>query len=83
VTVSPAAIQSQASFFIPQSEIADVEFDSSPKWDMGRISHAGKLKIRLRSGKEREFILLGEADGDGIRRFILGRCCDKHVKTGA
>jgi Zn-dependent protease with chaperone function len=74
--------ESRASFFIRRAEIADVEFDSSPKWGMGRIPHAGKLKIRLRSGKRREFILLGEAYGDGIQRFILEVCCGKSAKAG-
>jgi hypothetical protein len=63
--------ESRANFFIPSREIADVQFDSSPKWGMGGIPHAGKLNIRLSSGKSRKFILLGDAYGDGIRRVIL------------
>lgn len=63
--------ESGANFFIPRADIVDVQFDSSPKWGMGQIPHAGKLKIRLRSGKYRKFVLLGDAYGDGIRRVIL------------
>jgi hypothetical protein len=63
--------ESRANFFIPRVDIVDVQFDSSPKWGMGQIPHAGKLKMRLRSGKCRNFVLLGDAYGDGIRRAIL------------
>jgi hypothetical protein len=63
--------ESRANFFIPRSDIEDVQFDSSPKWGMGQIPHAGKLKVVLRSGSCRELVLLGEAYGDGIRRVIL------------
>jgi hypothetical protein len=63
--------ESRANFFIPRADIIDVQFDSSPKWGMGPIPHAGKLKVRLRNGKVRVFVLLGDAYGDGIRRVIL------------
>lgn len=69
--------ESGSSFFLPSAEIEDVEFDCSSKWGMGQIPHAGKLKIRLRNGKRRELILLGEAYGDGIRRVILEVCCGR------
>jgi len=60
----------RGSFFIPHENIMEVEFDGSPKWGMGRIAHAGKLRLRLRNGKRRELILLGNAYGDGIMRVI-------------
>jgi Zn-dependent protease with chaperone function len=64
---------SKANFVIEYSEIIDVAFDSTLKRGMGAIEHSGKLKLRLRNGKKRTFILLGSAYGDGIRRVILER----------
>jgi Zn-dependent protease with chaperone function len=65
--------ESRDNFFLPGNEIADVEFDPTPRWGMGAIPHAGKLRVRLVGGRTREFVVLGEADGDGIRRVILER----------
>jgi hypothetical protein len=62
---------SRHSFFLPRTEIVDAEFDGTPKWGMGKIVHSGKLRLRLRSGRRRQFSLLGEAYGDGICRYIL------------
>ncbi len=39
---------------------------------MGGIPHSGKLKVKQRSGKLREFILLGQQDGNAIRAAVLG-----------
>jgi hypothetical protein len=59
------------SFFIARSQIRAVEFVAKSKLGMGPIPHSGKLYLRLRDGKKREFILLGSADGEAIRRMIL------------
>jgi Zn-dependent protease with chaperone function len=64
---------SQANFVIAYSEIIDVAFDSRLKWGMGAIEHSGQLKLRLRNGKKRTFVLLGSAYGDGIRRVYATR----------
>ena len=63
--------QSRANFFIGANQVSKVTFDSSRKWGMGKIPHAGKLRILLTDGKRREFVLLGDAYGDGIQRQIL------------
>ncbi len=64
---------SRANFFISMSDILEIEFDGSAKWGMGQIPHAGKLRLRLSKGTTREFVLLGDAYGDGIRRMITER----------
>jgi hypothetical protein len=61
----------RGSFFIPQSQISSVEFVGESKWGMGPIQHSGKLYIKLLNGKKREFVLLGNAYGDGLCRAIL------------
>ena len=63
--------EARTNFFLPIVDIADVTFDGTEKWGMAKIPHSGKLRIRLKSGKPREFVLLGDAYGDGIRRYIL------------
>jgi len=71
-----AAVRNLASlkggFFIPRSEIRSAEFIAKPKLGMGGIPHSGRVLVSLTSGKSREFILLGKADGEHIRRLILG-----------
>jgi len=59
------------TFLIPYSAIRSVDFDRKRKWGMGPIRHAGILSIGLKEGAKREFILLGIADGAGIRNAIL------------
>jgi len=65
--------ESRNNFFLPANEIAAVEFDATPRWGMGAIPHVGKLRVRLTSGRARELVVLGEVDGDGVRRVILER----------
>ena len=65
--------ESRRNFIIRYSEIADVTFDSTLKWGMGAIQHSGKLRLKLKNRRNREFVLLGNAYGDGIRRVIQER----------
>lgn len=65
-------IQESGSFVIERSEITSADYDPTPKWGMGGIPHSGKLKVKLRSGKLREFILLGQQDGNAVRAAVLG-----------
>ena len=65
-------IQKSGGFFIERSEITSADYDPTPKWGMGGIPHSGKLMVRLRSGKLREFILLGQQDGNAVRAAVLG-----------
>jgi hypothetical protein len=61
------------TFLIPYTEIRSVDFVIKTKWGMGGIPHAGILSIHLTEGRNREFILLGDAYGEGIRNSILRR----------
>jgi len=54
-------------FFIPRSNIVSVEFVSRLKWGMGGIPHSGRIVVKLASGRSREFILLGPAQGEKVR----------------
>lgn len=65
--------ESKANFVIPYEEVVDATFDATLKWGMGAIQHSGKLRLKFRNGKKREFVLFGNAYGDGIRRVILER----------
>lgn len=68
-----AMMQSKRNFFIDRSQIEAVTFDPSSKWGMGKIPHVGRLRLRLKTGKKRDLILLGHAYGDGISRYIRER----------
>lgn len=64
-------MKSSGSFFIGRSQIASADYDPTPKWGMGPVPHSGKLYIHLKSGKPREFILLGEQNGEAVRDAVL------------
>lgn len=61
----------KGGFFIPGEQIASVEASYKPKWGMGNIPHSGRIRLRMASGKSREFILLGSVDVDGIQHSIM------------
>jgi hypothetical protein len=46
-------------FLIDWSQVVSIEADDRQKWGMGGIPHSGRVHVRLKSGKSREFILLG------------------------
>lgn len=56
-------MKKRGSFFIPRDQITAATFDPTPKWGMGGVPHTGKLLVHLRDGRDREFILLGDQDG--------------------
>lgn len=56
-----------ANFQIRWREIASIEYRAGRKWGMGNVPHSGRLVIRLRSGKSRELILLGEQNGEALK----------------
>jgi hypothetical protein len=58
------------TFVIAYGEIRSVDFSARTKWGMGGILHSGILSLGLSKGKNREFILLGAAYGEGIRNSI-------------
>jgi hypothetical protein len=61
----------KGGFFIPREQIAAVEPVYKQKWGMGAIPHSGRIRVRMVSGKSREFILLGNADADTIQQSIM------------
>ena len=61
------------AFLIPYGTVTSVEFAGKTKWGMGPIPHSGILSLGLTEGRKREFILLGQANGDGIRDLILAK----------
>jgi hypothetical protein len=58
------------NFQILAEDIARIDYDPSSKWGMGNVPHSGKLKVRLKSRRTRELILLGEQDGDALKQQI-------------
>jgi hypothetical protein len=56
-----------ANFQIRQQNIAQIEFTAAPKWGMGTLPYSGRILLRLRNGKTRELILLGDQNGREIQ----------------
>jgi len=59
--------QDWANFQIRWSEIARIDFDASKKWGMGNVPYSGRIFIRLKSGRSKELILLGQQAGPQLR----------------
>lgn len=63
----------KGGFIIPNSDIESVKYDPSSKWGMASIPHSGKLNLKLKNGKRRQFVLLGSVDGDELKEKIVAR----------
>lgn len=69
-------------FFLDRSAIASIEAVDRQKWGMGGIPHLGRIHVLLKTGKTREFILLGCVDPESVRDRIvsaLGVCATAGV----
>jgi hypothetical protein len=55
-----------ANFRINKSDIIETTYDSRKKWGMGYYPHDGKVYVRTRDYKKREFIILGSQSGEKI-----------------
>ena len=58
------------NFQLSAKDISRIDYDPSSKWGMGSVPHSGKLKVRLKSRRTRELILLGEQDCVALKQQI-------------
>ena len=63
----------RGGFAYDRLSIATVDADDRRKWGMGGIPHAGRIHIRLNSGRKQEFILLGDQIPEEVRDSIVRR----------
>lgn len=63
--------KSTANFIIERKNITDAWYDPSKKWGMGYYPHDGKVYIKTKPSKTREFIILGSQSGEKIASRIL------------
>jgi len=61
----------RGGFFLERASITAVVADDRQKWGMGGIPHSGRIYLWLRSGRWREFILLGSVSPKGLRERIM------------
>lgn len=59
-----------ANFKINRSDIIDATYDKTKKWGMGYYSHDGKVYVRTKDYKKREFIILGSQSGEHIQNML-------------
>ncbi|MGA7713517.1 MAG: hypothetical protein WCA81_16575 [Rhizomicrobium sp.] len=59
-----------SNFQIRWHDISRIDFNPKRKWGMGNVPHSGRIILRLRSGRSRELILLGDQDGEALKRTI-------------
>ena len=63
--------QLSGGFVLDRIDIASVTDSDRRKWGMGGLPHSGSVRVRLVSGKSREFILLGRVTPGRIRHKII------------
>ena len=59
-----------ANFQIGWGQIVSIEYRAGRKWGMGNVPHSGRLILNLKAGKQKELILLGYQDGEGLKRRL-------------
>jgi hypothetical protein len=72
---SPAFLNiNRSNFQLPGSNIQGIGFTPRKKISMGGVPHSGSLFVQLTNGRKREFILLGNQEGEEIERRMLSAC---------
>jgi hypothetical protein len=56
-----------SNFRINKSDIVETTYDKNKKWGMGHYPHDGKVYVKTRDNKKREFIILGAQSGQDIK----------------
>jgi hypothetical protein len=59
-----------SNFRINKSDIIETAYDETKKWGMGYYPHDGKVYVRTRDNKKREFIILGSQSGEEINNKL-------------
>jgi hypothetical protein len=59
-----------SNFRISKPDIIETSYDKSKKWGMGYYPHGGKVYVRTRDDKKREFIILGSQSGQEIKNRL-------------
>ncbi len=60
----------KTNFKINRNEIKNVTYDKRKKWGMGYYPHDGKVYVKTKNGKKKEFIILGSQSGKEIENWI-------------
>jgi hypothetical protein len=64
-------LRNKTNFMIDRSDIKDVYYDARKKWGMGYYPHDGKVYVKTKDNKKKEFIILGEQSGQQIADWIM------------
>jgi hypothetical protein len=67
-----------SNFQIKWADIVQIDYKPGKKWGMGNVPHSGRIVVRLKSGRSRELILLGEQNGEALKKIL-----DQAVISGA
>jgi len=61
----------RGGFYLERSRILSVAADEKGQWGMGGIAHTGHIRIVLKSGRPRQFILLGSQTPGEVRDRVV------------
>ena len=64
---------SSPNFKISRKDIIAVAYDKKKKWGMGSYPHDGKVTVKTKDNKKREFIILGSQSGQEIESLIKNK----------
>jgi hypothetical protein len=59
-----------SNFRINKMDIIDTSYDKNKKWGMGYYPHDGKVYVKTRGEKKKEFIILGSQSGQEIKNRL-------------
>jgi hypothetical protein len=59
-----------ANFQISWQDVESIKFSASPKWGMGNVPYSGRIFLRLKSGRSKELILVGQQNGPAICKWL-------------
>jgi len=59
-----------SNFRINKSDIIETTYDKNKKWGMGYYPHDGKVYVKTRDYKKREFIIMGSQSGQEIKNRL-------------
>ena len=60
----------RSNFRINKLDIIETSYDKSKKWGMGYYPHDGKIYVRTKDNRRREFIILGSQSGQNIKNKL-------------
>jgi len=60
-----------SNFRINKADIVETTYDKRKKWGMGHYPHDGRVYVKTKDYKKREFIIMGSQSGQEIKNRLI------------